>query len=93
MIGDGINDSPALSQSFVGISISNAANIAVDSSDVTWVQIRFKNINDPNADTFWLSTSSFDSEGAFTMNRSLDNDNGGTLISDYIQASVIRWCA
>ena len=34
MIGDGINDSPALSQSFVGISISNAANIAVDSSDV-----------------------------------------------------------
>ena len=34
MIGDGINDSPALSQSFVGISISNAANIAVDASDV-----------------------------------------------------------
>ena len=59
---------------------------AVDSSDVTWVQIRFKNINDPNADTFWLSTSSFDSEGAFTMNRSLDNDNGGTWIADYIQA-------
>ena len=36
MIGDGINDSPALSQSFVGISISNAANIAVDSSDVIY---------------------------------------------------------
>ena len=34
MIGDGINDSPALSQSFVGISISSAANIAVDASDV-----------------------------------------------------------
>ena len=34
MIGDGINDSPALSQSFIGISISNAANIAVDASDV-----------------------------------------------------------
>ena len=34
MIGDGINDSPALSQSFVGISISNAVNIAIDASDV-----------------------------------------------------------
>ena len=34
MIGDGINDSPALSQSFIGISISNAANIAVDASDI-----------------------------------------------------------
>ena len=34
MIGDGINDSPALSQSFIGISFSDAANIAVDASDV-----------------------------------------------------------
>lgn len=34
MCGDGINDSPALSLSDIGVSIQNASDIAIDSSDV-----------------------------------------------------------
>ena len=49
-----------------------------DDSDVQHVQFRFQTINDPGASNIWVSTSSFDSEGNFTINTSLDNQKGGT---------------
>ena len=44
MCGDGINDSPALSLSDIGVSINGATDIAMDSSDVILIQNNLNSI-------------------------------------------------
>ena len=46
MLGDGINDAPALSKAFIGISLSNASQIAIQSSDV--ILLNKNNLNQLN---------------------------------------------
>ena len=44
MIGDGINDAPALVNATIGVSISDGTDIAVDSSDVILMNNDLNNI-------------------------------------------------
>lgn len=44
MCGDGINDSPALASSDIGVSVNSGTDIAMDSSDVILTQNNLKSI-------------------------------------------------
>lgn len=46
MVGDGINDSPALKSAAIGLSVSNGTDISSDSSDIVLLNENMKNISE-----------------------------------------------